>query len=167
MCGHLEPTSASWPSSFSCIASPFWPAVRSAKSERCRLSEDLRVTALSPYPFHMADQARQLYQAGVLERMVTAVPRKRVGLPSEVVSTRLRWSGFRYVASRALPRADPLLNREVVRDFDRWAACQLGEPSVVSAMSGFSTGTLARHRPVVSPRSATAARGTYSSNSVS
>jgi glycosyltransferase involved in cell wall biosynthesis len=92
----------------------------------------------------MVDQARQLHQAGVLERMVTAVPRSRVGLPSELVSTRLRWSAFRRVAGRAVPRADPLLSREAVRDFDRWAASHLGEPSVVNGLSGFATETLSQ-----------------------
>jgi alpha-maltose-1-phosphate synthase len=106
------------------------------------LSENLRVTALSPYPFHIVDQARQLYHARVLERMVTAVPHSRVGLPAGLVRTRLRWSAFRHLARRAMPRVDPILAREVVRDFDRWAAAQLGEPSVVNGLSGFATETL-------------------------
>ena len=108
------------------------------------MNENLKVTVLSAYPFHMVDQARQLYRAGVLERMVTAVPRSRVGLPREMVSTRLRWSAFRRIARRASHRADPLLSREVVRDFDRWAASHLGEPSVVNGLSGFATETLSR-----------------------
>jgi starch synthase len=108
------------------------------------LSEDLRVTVLSPYPFHMVDQARQLHRAGILERMVTAIPRSRVGLPADLVSTRLRWSALRRVAGRAAPWADPLLGREVVRDFDRWAASHLGEPCVVNGLSGFATETLSR-----------------------
>ena len=33
---------------------------------------------------------------------------------------------------------------EVVRDFDRWAASHLGEPSVVNGLSGFATETLSR-----------------------
>jgi alpha-maltose-1-phosphate synthase len=90
------------------------------------------------------DQATQLYQAGVLERMVTAVPRSRIGLPSELTVTRLRWSGFRHAARRAVPRADSMLNRRVVTDFDRWAASRLGEPSVVNSLSGFATETLSR-----------------------
>ena len=106
------------------------------------MNDDLKVTVLSAYPFHMVDQAHQLYQAGVLERMVTAVPHSRVGLPRELVSTRLRWSAFRHITRRAVLRADPLLNREVVRDFDRWAASHLGEPSVVNGLSGFATETL-------------------------
>jgi alpha-maltose-1-phosphate synthase len=108
------------------------------------LSDDLRVTVLSAYPFHMVDQARQLHQAGVLERMAAAVPRSRVGLPGDLVSTRLRWSAFRRVAGRALPRADSLLGREVIRDFDRWAGSHLGQPSVVNGLSGFATQTLSR-----------------------
>ena len=108
------------------------------------MNDNLKVTVLSAYPFHMVDQARQLYQAGVLERMVTAVPYSRVGLPRELVSTRLRWSAFRRIARRAARRADPLLSREVVRDFDRWAASHLGEPSVVNGLSGFATETLSR-----------------------
>jgi len=92
----------------------------------------------------MVSQARQLHQAGVLERMVAAVPRSRIGLPSELVNTRLRWSGFRWVARRALPRVDPLLSREVVLDFDRWAASHLGAPSVVNGLSGLATETLSR-----------------------
>jgi alpha-maltose-1-phosphate synthase len=108
------------------------------------VSEDLRVTVLSPYPFHMVDQARQLHKAGILERMVASVPRSRVGLPRELVSTRLRWSACRRVARRVVPRADLLLSREVVRDFDRWAGSHLGEPSVVNGLSGFATETLSQ-----------------------
>jgi glycosyltransferase involved in cell wall biosynthesis len=92
----------------------------------------------------MVDQARQLYHADVLERMVTAVPRGRVGLPRDLVSIRLQWSAIRHVARRATPRVDPMLAREVVRDFDRWAVSHLGEPSVVNGLSGFATETLSR-----------------------
>ncbi len=92
----------------------------------------------------MVDQARQLYEAGVLERMVTAVPRARVGLPLEMVSSRLRWSALRRLARRPVPHADPLLNREVIRDFDRWATSHLGNPNVVNGLSGFATQTLIR-----------------------
>jgi glycosyltransferase involved in cell wall biosynthesis len=92
----------------------------------------------------MVDQARELHRAGALERMVTAVPRGRVGLPRELVSTRLRWSAVRRAAGRVVPRADPLLSRELVRDFDRWASSQLGEASVVNGLSGFATATLTR-----------------------
>ncbi len=76
--------------------------------------------------------------------MVTAVPRSRVGLPRELVRTRLRWSGFRRMLRHAVPCADPMLSREVIRDFDQWAASHLGEPSVVNGLSGFATGTLSR-----------------------
>lgn len=107
------------------------------------LAETLRVTVLSAYPFHMVDQARQLHRAGVLEQMITAVPRSRVGLPRELVSTRLRWSSLRWSARKAMSWADPLLSYAVVRDFDRWAASRLGKPSVVNALSGFATQTLA------------------------
>lgn len=75
--------------------------------------------------------------------MITAVPRSRVGLPEELVSTRLRWSALRWAARRRTSRADPLLNRAIVHDFDRWAASRLGKPSVVNALSGFATQTLA------------------------
>src|SRR5580698_1311880 len=108
------------------------------------MNDNMKVTVLSAYPFHMADQARQLYAAGVLERMVTAVPYSGVGLPREMVSTRLRWSALRRSASRTACLADPLLIRQVVRDFDRWAASHLGEPSVVNSLSGFATETLSR-----------------------
>ena len=106
------------------------------------MNDDLRVTVLSPYPFHMVDQARQLHRARVLERIITSVPPGRVGLPRELVRTRLRWSAVRRVAGRALPRADALLGHELVRDFDRWAASCLGEPSVINGLSGFATETL-------------------------
>lgn len=108
------------------------------------MNTDLKVTVLSASPFHMVDQARQLYRTGVLERMVTAVPRSRVGLPADVVSSRLRWNAFRLAARRVVPQAAAMLNRGVVRDFDRWATSQLGEPSVVNGLSGFATETLAR-----------------------
>ena len=90
----------------------------------------------------MVDQALQLHRAGVLERMITAVPRSRVGLPGELVSTRLGLSALRWGAQRVTSAADPLLNRAVVHDFDRWAAARLGKPSVVNALSGFATQTL-------------------------
>ncbi len=106
------------------------------------MTDKLKVTVLSPYPFHMVDQARQLHQAGVLERIVAAVPRSRIGLPREVVSTRLRWAAFRRVTGRVVPRSDSILGREVVRDFDRWASSHLGEPTVVNGLSGFATETL-------------------------
>lgn len=110
----------------------------------CKLSEDLKVTVLSPYPFHMVDQARQLHRAGVLERMVASVPRSRLGLPTDVVSTRPQWAAIRHIAKRALPWADSSLARVLIRDFDRWADLHLGEPSVVNGLSGFATRTLAR-----------------------
>ena len=108
------------------------------------MPEDLKVTVLSAYPFHMVDQARQLHHAGVLERMVTAVPHRRVGLDGGLVSARLRWSAIHRLASRAVPRVDPALIHKVVRDFDQWAASHLGEPSVVNGLSGFATETLSR-----------------------
>jgi alpha-maltose-1-phosphate synthase len=43
-----------------------------------------------------------------------------------------------------LPRADEMLSREVICDFDRWAASHIGEPSVVNGLSGFATETLSR-----------------------
>lgn len=106
------------------------------------MNTSLNITVLSPYPFHMVDQARQLYGAGVLERMVTAVPRSRVGLPMDKVSTRLRASALRRVMGRSLPSTDPFLNRAVIRDFDRWAKSQLGSPSAINSLSGFATATL-------------------------
>lgn len=108
------------------------------------MNEPLRITVLSPYPFHMVDQARQLHRAGVLDRFVTAVPRRRVGLPSDLVSSRLRCSALSRVVGRAAPMASPFLNRQVVRDFDRWAASQLGRATVVNGLSGFATETLSR-----------------------
>jgi starch synthase len=74
--------------------------------------------------------------------MVTAVPRSRVGLPSDVVTTRLRLSAPRWAIRRSLPSIDPFLKRAVTRDFDRWAKSQLGSPSVINALSGFATSTL-------------------------
>ena len=106
------------------------------------MNTPLKITVLSPYPFHMVDQARQLYRAGVLERMVTAVPRSRAGLPRDMVSTRLRVSALRRAMRRPLPSTDPALNRAVIRDFDRWAESQLGSPSAINSLSGFATSTL-------------------------
>jgi starch synthase len=106
------------------------------------LNTSLNITVLSPYPFHMVDQARQLYRAGVLERMVTAVPCSRVGLPRDMVSTRLRMSALRRAMGRSLRSTDPFLNRAVIRDFDRWAMSQLGSPSAINSLSGFATSTL-------------------------
>ena len=106
------------------------------------MNTSLKIAVLSPYPFHMVDQARQLYRVGVLERMVTAVPRSRVGLPSNMTSTRLRVSALRRAVGRSLPSTDPFLNRAVIRDFDRWAKSQLGSSSTISSLSGFATSTL-------------------------
>ncbi|MCU4187146.1 glycosyltransferase family 4 protein [Acidiferrimicrobium sp. IK] len=92
----------------------------------------------------MIDQARQLHELGVLERLVTTVPRSRVGLPVGQVKTRMRYAAARRVAGRAVPRLDPTLNRFVVRDFDQWASKRLGRPSVVNALSGFATATVTR-----------------------
>jgi hypothetical protein len=108
------------------------------------LSEDLTATGLSPYLFWMVDKARQPHQAGALERTAAAVLRSRVSLLREFVSAMLRWSAFRRVAGRAVPRADRRLSRELIRDLDRWAACHLGEPSVVNGLSGFATETLSQ-----------------------
>jgi starch synthase len=90
----------------------------------------------------MVDQAHQLYRVGVLERMVTAVPRSRVGLPRDMVSNRLRVSVLRRAMGRSFPSTDPFLSRAVIRDFDRWAKSQLGSPSAISSLSGFATSTL-------------------------
>ena len=113
-----------------------------ASAGRRELSDDLKVTVLSPYPFHMVEQGRQLHESGVLERMVTAVPSSRTGLPRELVASRMRWSALRRVTRRVIPSADPWLNRQVILDFDRWAATSLGTPSLVNGLSGFATGTL-------------------------
>jgi glycosyltransferase involved in cell wall biosynthesis len=43
-----------------------------------------------------------------------------------------------------MPSVDPMLIREMVRDFDRWAATHLGEPSVINGLSGFATETLSQ-----------------------
>ena len=106
------------------------------------MSEAMRATIVSAYPFHMIDQARQVSRLGALERMVTAMPLSRVGLPREQVRRRLYGSGFRYVASKAFPGSDRALSRVVMRDFDRWAIGQIGTPTVVNGLSGFATGTL-------------------------
>jgi starch synthase len=106
------------------------------------LSEHLRATVLSPYPFHMMRQAGELHRAGVLERVVTAIPPGRAGVPRDLVRSRLRWSALRRAAGHVTARADRALNRAVIRDFDRWAGTQLGEPTVVNAHSGFATSTL-------------------------
>jgi starch synthase len=74
--------------------------------------------------------------------MVTAVPRSRVGLPIDKVSTRLSMSALRRAMGRSLPSTDPFLNRAVIRDFDRWAKSQLGSPSAINSLSGFATSTL-------------------------
>lgn len=92
----------------------------------------------------MVDQARQLHRIGVLERMVTAVPQGRVGVPRELIRTRLRWSALRRAAGRTVPWADQALSHLVVRDFDRWADSNLGEPSIINSISGFATDTLGR-----------------------
>lgn len=106
------------------------------------MSDGMRATVVSAYPFHMVDQARQVSRLGALERMVTAIPLGRVGLPREQVRRRIYGSGLRYVVGKAFPGTDQALTRGVVRDFDRWAIRQIGTPTVVNALSGFATKTL-------------------------
>ena len=74
--------------------------------------------------------------------MVTAIPCSRVGLPRDMVRTRLRVSALRRAVGRSLPSTDPFLSRAVIRDFDRWAKNQLGSPSAINSLSGFATSTL-------------------------
>jgi starch synthase len=103
--------------------------------------DDLKVTVLSPYPPHRY-LALHLHRAQMLERLVTAVPRSGVGLPRELVSSRLRWSTVHRAARHAEWRSAGQLRRQVVRDFDRWAASRLGEPRMVIGRAGEATDTL-------------------------
>jgi starch synthase len=114
------------------------------------VSDDLKVTVLSPYPPHM-HLALQLHKAQMLERLVTAVPRGGVGVPRELVRSRLRWSTVHRAARHAELRSARLLRRQVVRDFDRWAASQIDEPRMVIGRAGEATNTLS----LVSSRGAT------------
>jgi alpha-maltose-1-phosphate synthase len=107
------------------------------------MSEPIKATIFSAYPFHMLSQAHQLARLGALDRLVTAVPVRRIDLPVEQIRTRPYWSGLRHIARRLVPAADHALSRAVVRDFDRWAIGQLGDPTVVNGLSGFATDTLA------------------------
>jgi glycosyltransferase involved in cell wall biosynthesis len=102
----------------------------------------VNATLLSPYPFHIINQAQQLSRLNSLERLVTAIPVSRTGLPSSKVKNRLYLSGLRYYARKALPSSDHILSRMVIKDFDRWATNELGSSNVVNALSGFATNTL-------------------------
>jgi len=106
------------------------------------MNPGLKVAVVSAYPFHMVDQAHQLHKQGALHRMITSIPHSRVGLPHEFVRTRLRWSVTRRAVTRAMPSADSRLNRQVIRDFDRWSQSQLGDATIVNGLSGFATNTL-------------------------
>ncbi len=116
---------------------------RGVTPARCRLSDDLKVTVLSPYPPHR-HLALQLYRAQLLERLVTALPRGGVGLPRELVSSRLRWSTLHRAARHAELRSASVLRRRVIRDFDRWAASQLGESGMIIGRAGEATDTLSQ-----------------------
>ncbi len=102
----------------------------------------VKVTILSPYPFHMIYQANQMKRLNSLERLLTAVPMSRTGLPKSVVNTRLYFSGIRFYARKLLPQIDHKLSRIVIKDFDRWAKNNLGKPTIINALSGFATNTL-------------------------
>ncbi len=108
------------------------------------MNDATRATIVSPYPFHMFDQARQLARVGNLERLVTAMPPSRIGLPRAQICTRPYLAGCRHLARRLVPHADPWLARAVVTDFDRWAWRKMGSATVVNALSGFATHTLER-----------------------
>jgi glycosyltransferase involved in cell wall biosynthesis len=117
------------------------------------LSDDLKVTVISPYPPHRR-LARQLHEAQILERLLTALPRSGVGLPRELVSSRLCWSTLHRAARHTGLRSADLLRRQVIRDFDRWASSQLGQPRMVIGRAGDATDTLseasARNATVIS-----------------
>ncbi len=116
----------------------------SGGSSGSQKSRDVRVSVVSAYPFHMHEQARQMERLGALERLITAVPRRRTFVDPKQVRVRLWMSGARYFARRVVPERDRFLSRQVVRDFDRWSVGRLGSPNVVSALSGFATSALER-----------------------
>ena len=107
------------------------------------MSDDVKITVLSPYPPHM-QLARQLYSAQILERLLTAIPRGGVGLPRELVRSRLRWSTIHRAARHEELRCAGFLKRQVIRDFDRWAASQIGESRMVIGRAGEATDTLSQ-----------------------
>lgn len=91
----------------------------------------------------MFELARQLEQRGVLRQLLTAHPRRSV---TEVSGTLVRtrpWLALpTLTASRLTKRPFPLLDRTLIADFDRWAARELPDASVVTALSSFGTRTL-------------------------
>ena len=60
----------------------------------------LRVSVVSAYPFHMHEQACQMERLGALERLLTAVPRRRTFVDPKQVRVRLWMSGARYFARK-------------------------------------------------------------------
>jgi len=106
------------------------------------LGDEVQVTIASAYPFHMMHQAQQMHRLDVLHRLLTAVPTSRTGVPRPRVRSRPYFAGVRHLARKVLPSCDRSMGRTVIRDFDRWAAGQIGDPSVVTALSGFATRTL-------------------------
>lgn len=107
------------------------------------MSDNLKITVFSPYPPHM-QLALQLYNAQILEHLVTAIPRGGIGLPRELVRNRLRWSTIHRAARHRGLRSTRLLGHQVIRDFDRWAASQLGDSRMVIGRAGEATDTLSQ-----------------------
>jgi starch synthase len=103
------------------------------------------ITVLSPYRFHAFELAGQLARHGVLRRLLTAMPRRTVTeVPACYISSRRRVALVRHAFGKLHLPNDPLVNRLVVRDFDRWASRSLSDDKLVVALSSFATSTLAK-----------------------
>lgn len=101
-------------------------------------------TVVSAYRFHMFAQARQLDQRGLLDRLLTAMPRASVSeVPRDRVRTRPKWAALRHALRRFPIIPDARLVRSVISDFDHWAARQYPFSPIVSCLSSFGSRTLA------------------------
>ena len=98
------------------------PYSGSARSARCGLSEDLRVTAVSPDTLPMVRSVSSVMLGRDLDRMLATRPRTLVVLSVDLASSLLRCSVYRRVADRPMPLADPMLRRKVHSDSDGFSA---------------------------------------------
>lgn len=101
-----------------------------------------QISILSAYEFHMFQQARQMERLGLLKQLLTAMPVSRTQVSTNLVDTRIYFSGIRYLFSKIFPSSDRILSRMVIEDFDKWAGKSLRDPILITALSSFATNTL-------------------------
>lgn len=107
---------------------------------------ELSGTVISAYRFQMFALASQLEQRGVLETLITAMPKRMIG---EVGRTNIKSRFHLAMARHAYERLwgySEEWNRRVISDFDSWSQRILPSRGAVISLSGFATGALLKAR---------------------